>query len=1233
MPFLEHLEELRWRILWSLLALLGCAIVGFIVVTQLRVLPLLVRPIEPYIADGKLGYLSPADPFLLTLRLALIVGVLLAFPIIVYQVWSFLAPALHRHERRAIVPSFYLGLILFAGGMALAYFAALPVTLQFMMGFQTDSLRPMITAGPYLGFVVKLLLAFGLIFELPVVIVVLAAVGLVDTKMLRAKRRYAIIGAAVVAAFITPGDVVILTIFMMLPLILLYELSIGLTVLVERRRKRAAAAEAAAEAGAGAGAGAGVFVILALVAAFAAGPTAAAGQEPQPRSPTEQQRESIRRALRALERDTLAADSLAADTISGDTVSRVIARDSLDRELPTIDRDSIMRALLELEGYTAVEYSGSAVVYEADSMRILLEGPAVITQAGQSLAADSSVLYDRLTGVVCGYGQPVLSGTGATGSEPVESAQVCYDVERRIGVAVGARTRFTEGATWFLHGDVYTAGSERIYGSHAEFTTCDLEVPHYHFAAREMKVERGNVLVARDITLNFADVPVMWLPFMVQSLKSGRRSGLLMPQFSINDIARTQSGWNRRISNLGFYWAINDYMGAQVTGEWYANHWTALEGAFDYSWLSQFLNGGTAFRRYWQADGRRQLTLSNRTSWKPTERTDVRAHVNYASSSEFVRRNTFDPTEATQSIDSDVGGSQRFDWGTMTLSSRRKQFLSRQHVSTTLPELGLQLTSITLFDAPGTDARWYNNATLQGSGNFRRVTTDVDETLPGASFRDQSDIRGSFGGGFRIGNLSLSPNVGINRQVLLPKPGISDSIGTIQSLPQNIDERIDWSTSLSYNQRLIGTSTLTPQLTIRSEMIRSDSLVNSDTLPFQYPSGFIAAPPRVDFSASVATELFGFFPGVGPFSRFRHRLSPSVSYRYSPAIEGNALQRAVFGGNRGLSEANQLTFSIAQTFEAKHQETEPVEPDAAADTAAPADTAVLGETAAAAPDTATGPQRQQQDRKSMLLSIRTSALTYDFVRAREEGDGLVTTRIRNSLSSDLLRGFQVEFSHELFRDREAGAGADVDAGTGRDFAPYLSDLSAQFSLNNDSWIFRALGLGGAGDETEPAEPSAQDTLLEADEWADETSISGGEAGMMASADPERRRNPTRRSAGNRVGTWNASFTYSLFRPRPEEAALGQEGSQMLRGNLRFQPTTNWDVSWSTSYSFTQGEFSDHRLSLTRDLHEWQASFDFLRAQNGNFSMRFRVQLTDMPDLHLDYDQRSETAVGARPRNR
>ncbi len=239
MPFLDHLEELRWRILYSLIAVAVGAVIGWFLVTRFEVLGLLIDPIRPLLGEsGRLAYLSPADPFIVTLKLTLTTGVLLALPVVIYQVWIFLSPALLPEEKRAIVPALYFGLVLFMAGMALSYFLALPVMFQFFAQFQEASLEQNITIGPYMALVTRTLLGFGLIFELPVVMLVLSVVGVVDTETLRKGRRWAIVLITIVASFITPGDVVILTVFLMVPLLLLYELGIWLARVVERRRKK-----------------------------------------------------------------------------------------------------------------------------------------------------------------------------------------------------------------------------------------------------------------------------------------------------------------------------------------------------------------------------------------------------------------------------------------------------------------------------------------------------------------------------------------------------------------------------------------------------------------------------------------------------------------------------------------------------------------------------------------------------------------------------------------------------------------------------------------------------------------------------------------------------------------------------------------------------------------------------------------------------------------------------------
>lgn len=242
MPFLDHLEELRWRLIWSLAAAFVGAIIGFFAVEYFQVLKVLIVPIEPFLGGELLKYLNPVDPFFITLKVGVIVGLLLASPIIVYHIWAFLSPALLPSEKRAIIPSLYMGLVLFAVGVVMAYTLVVPMTLRFTMGFQIDSMEQAITAKDHLSFMIRILLAFGIVFELPVVVLILSVLGIVTPEFLAEKRRYAIAGITILSAVLTPGDVVTVTVMMMVPLMGLYEFSILLSRVVSRRRLEAAAA-------------------------------------------------------------------------------------------------------------------------------------------------------------------------------------------------------------------------------------------------------------------------------------------------------------------------------------------------------------------------------------------------------------------------------------------------------------------------------------------------------------------------------------------------------------------------------------------------------------------------------------------------------------------------------------------------------------------------------------------------------------------------------------------------------------------------------------------------------------------------------------------------------------------------------------------------------------------------------------------------------------------------------
>ena len=242
MPFLDHLEELRWRIIWSLAAIRVGVAVGFLLVIKFNLLTWLQGPIMPYLKGHRLMNTHPGGGFSIMLSTSIMIGVVMALPVVLYQAWLFLAPALHRHEKKVVLPVIIGAVFLFVCGAALAWYFVLPMTLRFLTSMGDEAFDQMISATEYFGFATSLVLAMGAVFELPIVILALSALGLVTPKMLSRFRRHALVGSYVVAAFITPGDAFFTSVILTAPLYLLYELSIVLSWLVFRRRERARAA-------------------------------------------------------------------------------------------------------------------------------------------------------------------------------------------------------------------------------------------------------------------------------------------------------------------------------------------------------------------------------------------------------------------------------------------------------------------------------------------------------------------------------------------------------------------------------------------------------------------------------------------------------------------------------------------------------------------------------------------------------------------------------------------------------------------------------------------------------------------------------------------------------------------------------------------------------------------------------------------------------------------------------
>ena len=223
-PFLRHLEELRKRLISSAIAVgLGFVICYFF---RERIFLVLIEPLNAVMPEGdQLIFTALPEMFFAYLKVAFVSGILMASPYLFYQMWMFVSPGLYKQERSLVVPFVLASTLLFVGGALFGYFIVFPFGFKFFIGFSNEYVKALPSVKQYFGFALKLLFAFGVVFELPVIIFFLAKLGLVTTELLKKKRKYAILMTFVAAAILTPPDV-ITQCMMAGPLIILYEVGI-----------------------------------------------------------------------------------------------------------------------------------------------------------------------------------------------------------------------------------------------------------------------------------------------------------------------------------------------------------------------------------------------------------------------------------------------------------------------------------------------------------------------------------------------------------------------------------------------------------------------------------------------------------------------------------------------------------------------------------------------------------------------------------------------------------------------------------------------------------------------------------------------------------------------------------------------------------------------------------------------------------------------------------------------
>ena len=914
------------------------------------------------------------------------------------------------------------------------------------------------------------------------------------------------------------------------------------------------------------------------------------------------------------------------------------------------ETDSVMQALMTRQGYTATHYQGEVVTFNAETRTLNLQGNRAGVEREQTVLVADSISYNDSTKRIVARGDTiVLRDPSQNAADVVSLGEMRYNVESRRGVVSNISTSISEtGEKWFVGGkqaafvsDTTRGRETAFYVRNGSITSCDDSIPDYHFESKEIKMVSKNIMVARPAVLYIGEVPVMWLPFIFQDMRSGRRSGVLPPRFGVSELFRNSPTYRRHLENLGYYFALNDYMDADFALDWRSGSrpsegdpgWVRLNSDFQYRWLDRFVTGRVGLSHHAQRDGSSNTAVSWSHQQQFSQSTSFNANINYVTNTFIQRTTTFNPQQVLANISSSANYQTKIGPASLSLGGTRTQHPGRTEVAQSFPNFGIQVPTLSLtkwldwtpiFDFHTDQTlnadqglefryRFFNNSdgkpdSVQLKQNTRATSARFDTPLKIGSF--------SWSNTFQLTNDEQNSPA----TIVMVDPNDS-SIRSNRVFARTFRSTLDWTTGITLPSFLQNSIKVTPSVTIQN-VDPSAFWVRSQ----QNGGQWVHQRKRLVTSLGASPTLFALFPGFGPVTRFRHSITPVISYAYAPAADINteflrALNRSRQGYLGALAQ-NRVQLGLSHVLEAKLRNT---------DTSSNA-----------------------ESNKIKVLSMNFSPLAYDFERARQtHRSGFVTDNINTDFTSDLLPGFRASMAYSLYS-------GDILSDTAR-FKPFRTDINMSFSLNSQSGIFGAINrvFGRAvppkNPQIERTEPSGDDALA-----------SRVAATPVAGVSSRNRQYSVPQTQG-----WNATFQYTSSRQRPptgngivvngsdpavtcayvqanpivynqcvqDELARASAGGGIprttagapfirvpnrdnLQSQMNFHLTQKWSGSWGTNYDFEAKKFGAHQVTLQRELHDWRAIFAFTQAPNGNFAFNFFIALNAEPDLKFNYDRQT-----------
>lgn len=952
----------------------------------------------------------------------------------------------------------------------------------------------------------------------------------------------------------------------------------------------------------------------------------------------------------------------------GDTVKKKTKADSiaaLGRDQPLVvwdPPDSTMQELMARKGYRRVQYQGDVVHFDQKTGELRMTGKPSAVQRDETILVGDTIIYSDSLKNIAALGDTVKlrDPTQKDADDFVAHGRINYDLESRSGtvgafatsVESGGQRLFiaAEGGTIFA--DSAVTGKHIVYAADGSFTYCDLAEPHFHFTTKQMKFVSQNIMVARPGVLYIGEVPVFWIPFFFQDVRSGRRSGLLTPNFGIAELLRNSPSYRRQLNNLGYFFALNDYMDSEVSFDWRsdANGTFSDRGFlrgnadFRYRWINRFIVGRVSIERLVYASGNKNLSISINHSQDFSKQTRFTSNLNWTQNTQIQQATTTNPFAATATILSQLNYQTKLGPSSVQIGGTRRQFPGRTQVETDFPSLSITTSPLSVGPitwTPGGRIAVSSKSGLDQGLQFpfafsARPGGGTDSTRIKASRRN---ITGGFESPLKIFDFQWQNSFTFaDEQLNYPEELLIQNVNNPADSSRRVYARrfqtsFDWNTSFNLPRFFQGTWNLSPTISINNVDPQGGLLVRST----RSAGNWVAQTKRLSYGMSSSPTLYAQFPGIGPIARFRHTIAPSFNYSYSPASNVSDAFLSALGRTRlgylGALAQNRVSMGLTTDLEGKLRSSSDSAPGAG--------------------------------RKVRLLSLNFSSLSWDFIRAdtaRKAGCkqlcGLAESNFSISARSDLVPGLDFRTNYSLFQGDPLS-----DTAT---FKPFRTDLGATFSLNGKSGILAVIGklFGARGGNLDDAVTGARKNSI-----ADDV-LSAQKQQLTAAG--SNRRNPGLNIPEGRG--WSLNLNYNATRQRPprggtvvvndpatlceSQRVLGDlvynaclinaqtappagtttnqtigspifisPPTQNVTSNLTFNVTRNWSAQWSTSYDVERSRFASQQIGLQRQLHDWTTTFSFNQSPNGAFSFSFFIALKAQPALKFNYDKSSYRSSG------